>query len=113
MIGLKVTNVIGPRGGECDYKGLDIDKFVPGTQVYPAGTRDFYVITEQEDIPVHEDIHLITEEEYSEAFNAENERQREPGPIEKLQEENAELRKQIDAMQLALIGIMDTAGGKA
>lgn len=113
MIGVKITNVVGPRGGNFDYKGMDPYKFVAGSQVYPSGTLDFYGIYEKDDIPEHEDIHIISEAEYAEVYNAEYERQREPGPIEKLQEENAELRKQIDAMQLALIGIMDTAGGNA
>lgn len=112
MIGLKVINVAPERGGNYDYKGLDIDKFVPGTQVYPSGTRDFYVITEQEDIPEHEDIHLITTEEYEAAYEAERNRQHEPGPIEQLKAENEELRRQLDALQLAVMGMMD-AGGDA
>ncbi|MFW5436260.1 hypothetical protein [Paenibacillus apiarius] len=112
MIGLKIVNIMPERGGNCDYKGLDIDKFIPGSQVYPSGTRDCYVITEEENIPEHEDITLITTEEYEAASAAEQNVQHEPGPIEQLQEENKELRKQIDAMQLALLGIME-AGGKA
>ncbi|BFH70595.1 hypothetical protein J27TS7_58760 [Paenibacillus dendritiformis] len=110
MIGLKITNVVGVNGGDYDYKGLDIHKFLPGTQVYLAGTRDFYVITEQDDIPEHKDITLITTEEYEAVYEEDRNKRYEPGPIEKLQEENAELRKQIDAMQLALMGIMDTGG---
>ncbi|WCR29708.1 hypothetical protein L3476_13870 [Paenibacillus thiaminolyticus] len=110
MIGLKLINVVGPNGGNCDYKGLDINKFVSGSQVYPRGTRDFYVITEQEDIPEHPDIQFVTEEEYEAAYEAERNRPREPGPIEKLQSENEELRKQIEAMQLALMGMMDGGG---
>ncbi|WP_213431614.1 hypothetical protein, partial [Paenibacillus dendritiformis] len=78
MIGVKITNVIGPRGGNCNYKGLDPEKFVPGSQVYPSGTRDFYVITEQEDIPEHEDILLITTEEYEAVYEAERVKQSEP-----------------------------------
>ncbi|BFH10892.1 hypothetical protein WJ0W_006751 [Paenibacillus melissococcoides] len=112
MIGLKLTNVIGPRGGNYDYKGLDTNKFVPGTLVYPSESYDFYVITEQsrEEIPEHEDIHLITEEEYEAAYEAERNRPREPGPIEKLQAENEELRRQLDALQLAVMGMMDEGG---
>ncbi|WCF07070.1 hypothetical protein NDS46_22450 [Paenibacillus thiaminolyticus] len=105
MQGLKLTNVIGERGGQYDYKGLDIDKFVPGSQVYPSGTRDFFVITQEEHIPEHEDIHFITKEDYAEAYNAEANREPAPNPIE-------EMQKQIDAMQLALMGMMD-AGGNA
>ncbi|MFW5435198.1 hypothetical protein [Paenibacillus apiarius] len=111
MKGIKITNVVGERGGNYDYKGLDFELFVPGTQIYPSGTRDFYVITEEENIPKHEDIILITTEEYEAAYAAEQNVQREPGPIEQLQEENKELRKQIDAMQLALMGMMNTGGG--
>lgn len=81
MIGIRIVNVVGERGGVYDYKGLDIDSFVPGSQVYPSGTRDFYVITEQEDIPKHEDILLVTEAEYKEAYNSERERQHEPGRL--------------------------------
>lgn len=104
MIGLKVVNVAPERGGSYDYKGLDLDKFVSGSQVYPRGTRDFYVITEQEDIPEHPDIYIITEEEYKKVYDAENNREPEPHPLE-------EMQKQIDAMQLALMGMMD--GGNA
>lgn len=111
MQGLQLKNVKPEQGGECDYKGLDLKKFVPGSQVYPTGTRDCYVITKEQDIPEHEDILLITTEEYETVYEAERNKQHEPGPIEKLQEENAELRKQIDAMQLALMGMMDTGGG--
>ncbi|WP_213431615.1 hypothetical protein, partial [Paenibacillus dendritiformis] len=78
MIGVKIINAIGERGGNYDYKGLDFEKFVPGTQVYPTGTRDFYVITEQEDIPEHEDILLITTEEYEAVYEAERVKQSEP-----------------------------------
>lgn len=111
MIGVKITNVIGPNGGSLDYKGLDAMKFVPGSQVYPFGTFDFYGIYEESEVPEHEDIHIITEDEYTEAYNAEQARLQEPGPIEKLQAENAELRKQLDALQLAVMGMMD--GGNA
>lgn len=104
MIGLKVVNVAPERGGNYDYKGLDLDKFVSGSQVYPRGTRDFYVITEQEAIPEHPDIYNITEEEYTRVYDAEKNREPEPNPLE-------EMQKQIDAMQLALMGMMD--GGNA
>ncbi|BFH15903.1 hypothetical protein WJ0W_003295 [Paenibacillus melissococcoides] len=113
MIGLKIINVVPERSGNLDYKGLDINLFVAGSQIYPPGTRDCYVITAQVDIPKHEDIHLVTEAEYEAAYNAERERQQEPGPIEQLKAENEELRKQLDALQLAVMGMMDTPGGNA
>lgn len=103
MTGIKIVNVIGPHGGRYDYKGLDPMKFVPGSQIYPVGTLDFYGIYEGTEIPEHPDIHRITEEEYAEAYNAEANREPAPNPIE-------EMQKQIDALQLALMGIMDTGG---
>ncbi|WP_261949046.1 hypothetical protein [Paenibacillus melissococcoides] len=33
-----------------------------------------------------------------------------PAPIEKLQAENEELRRQLDALQLAVMGMMDEGG---
>lgn len=61
---LKITNILLP-GGVIDYKGLDIEQFVPGSQVYPHDTLFALVATEQEDIPTHPDVIELTEQQYN------------------------------------------------
>lgn len=59
---VKITNLFPPEGGICDYKGMNIDLFVPGKQVYDGSTA--YLATLEDVIPQHSDITELTEEEY-------------------------------------------------
>lgn len=105
MQGLKISNLLPEGGGTCDYKGLNIEMFVPGSQIYPNDEQACYVITNEEDIPKHDDIVLISTAEYEAA--------REMYIINPVRQPSPEdLQKQIDAMQLALMGMMDAGGAK-
>lgn len=105
MQGLKILNLVPEGGGVCNYKGLDIDMFIPGSQIYPGDERACYLITNEETIPEHADILRITTDEYEVA--------REKYVVNPVRPPSTEdLQKQIDAMQLALMGMMDAGGVK-
>lgn len=63
---VKISNLI-QMNGIADYKGLDIDKFVPGMQLYPNLRENniCMVVTLEENIPTYKDIKIVTEEEYN------------------------------------------------
>jgi hypothetical protein len=60
---LKISNIV-KQSGEIDYKGLNIDLFVGGKQLYPHDLGFCVVETTQSNIPLHSDILEITSEEY-------------------------------------------------
>lgn len=83
---LKISNWLTERGS-ADYKGLDIDLFVPGTQIYPDHSV-CYIGTDQDDIPQHADIEEITQEQYDDVIAS----LPEPvDPLQELKDENARL----------------------
>ncbi|WP_411552303.1 hypothetical protein [Paenibacillus lautus] len=51
--------------GQYDYKGLDIDKFIPGSQVYNDIDNEFSVATTEVLFQGHPDVAEITEAEYT------------------------------------------------
>lgn len=53
--------------GRPDYKGLDLSKIQPGSQVYKDNSAVFEY---NGDIPEHADLLVITEKEYSDLRNA-------------------------------------------
>lgn len=64
MIFLRVTTLTNSFG-QCDYKGLDIDKFVPGSQVYKKDmTMCVIATTEDGELPSNPDLEIITEQQY-------------------------------------------------
>lgn len=106
MQGLKILNLLPEGGGTCDYKGLNIDMFLPGSQIYPPSERVCYVITNQENIPDNKDIIVITTDKYEEA------RQKyvvNPERLPTLEEQ----QKQIDSLQTTVLGIMEQIAGGA
>lgn len=50
--------------GQSDYKGLNIDLFISGSQVYSTDMSVFIGATTEELLPVHADLTEITEAEY-------------------------------------------------
>jgi hypothetical protein len=64
MLFIKINNLTN-QFGQCDYKGLDISQFVPGSQVYTKSFSNCAVATTQEDIPAHTDLTEMTEDEYT------------------------------------------------
>jgi len=65
---IKIYNLIDAHG-VADYKGLDLTKIIAGTQLYPINENVAYVGYEDDEIPQHEDLQIITEEEYLQIKN--------------------------------------------
>lgn len=59
---VKIKNLI-KKNGNADYKGLDIVNVLGGTQIYPQD-RNVAFIGFDGDLVEHEDIEVITEEQY-------------------------------------------------
>ncbi|AEH46799.1 hypothetical protein [Parageobacillus thermoglucosidasius] len=59
---VKVSNLIQPNG-TTDYKGLDLEKIVPGSQLYPDDNTAYFFYTGN--VVEHVDVTVITEEEYN------------------------------------------------
>ena len=64
MVYVKVTNLFnGKMFGEVDYKGLDIQRIIPGTQLNMP--EDDVICFEYDgEVPEHVDLQVLTEEEY-------------------------------------------------
>ncbi len=102
---VKINNLVD-MGGQCDYKGLDINHFVAGKQIYRLynGANECAIVTRQDDIPAHEDITLIDDAEYAD-FTALVESEVSPRPedvIAKLQAENEQLKADLELTNQAL-----------
>lgn len=97
---LKITNWLTPRGN-ADYKGLNIDLIVPGSQIYLDGVC--YIQTDEPDIPEHGDIEEVTQEEYKAAIT------NIPTPVDPLEElrnENKELKQAIAEITMTIAAMM-------
>lgn len=94
---LKISNILPQGGGMLDYKGLDINQFVPGSQVYANDTSFVLLKTQQDNIPQHEDIMVISEVDYQTEIEmlAANR----PKPIE---QQIAEQEQRLQLIQAAL-----------
>lgn len=60
---LKINNLIN-NIGQINYKGLDINLFLPGSQQYKMDSSECILATNQETIPDNIDITVIIENEY-------------------------------------------------
>lgn len=98
MINLKISNLAG-LNGRCDYKGLDIDLIVPGTQVYPSG-EDVAYFSFDGDLVEHPDITVLTEEEYQAAISAEQSKPQPKSELETLREQVALMQSALDELLL-------------
>lgn len=86
--------------GQIDYKGLDIDKFIPGSQVYAHDVTECVIATSEDYNGENPDVIELTQEEYE--LKAEELRATHPEP-----EVNTEyLQQQIDALNIAMAGIL-------
>ncbi|WP_268623899.1 hypothetical protein [Paenibacillus alvei] len=106
MQGLKISNIYSEYGGDLDYKGLDVEQFVPGSQIYPANEGICYVITNEEEVPEHSDIVMITTDEYEAA--------RDKYVVNPVRPPSPDaMQQQIDALQASVLGLMEqiAAGG--
>lgn len=121
MIYIKVDNLI-QLNGNADYKGLDIDGILAGTQIYllENGKNEAY-FTYNGDIVGHDDIQQITEEEYlAVKYDYEKSLSVAVNPEEEIQQlrlamaEMAEAHEQEKTeMQLALAELAELVGGEA
>lgn len=60
---LKIINLFD-MFGQPDYKGLDINLFVPGSQVYDLKAGICYVKTSEQSVPQNADITVLSEADY-------------------------------------------------
>lgn len=99
---LKITNLV-QLTGNYDYKGLNIDLFVSGSQLYFDDKENnlCYVKTLEENIHQHKDIKEVTEEEYNTKLQEkENEKQEQ-------YKAKASIEERISALE---IGLANTLG---
>lgn len=98
---IKISNLVPVNGGGCDYKGLDINQFASGLQFYPSNQNHCYVITNQTNVPAHDDIQIVTEAEYLGV------KESEPAPVNPLDE----IKTQLAALQVAMDDLILNGGG--
>lgn len=88
---LKIVNFIEPNG-DADYKGLDIQQFVAGSQFYDFDNKVCIIITATDDIPNHEEIITLDESQYNDiktAIEASSASTQEKSELEQLKEQVA------------------------
>lgn len=104
MTYVQVDNV-KQASGFFDYKGLDLNLIVPGTQHYPQASNSAFFGYEGV-IPEHPDLHSITEEHY-ETVKA-DELKPEPSVYEQLDE----LKKKYVVLEQAQADLLSTLAEK-
>ena len=95
---VKVMNLFDNQG-TANYKGLDLSKIIAGTQLYPINKNVAYVGYEDDEIPQHEDLQIITEEEYLQ-IKSEIEANRPLTPEEELQQRIGLMQQALDNLLL-------------
>ncbi|MGE6260858.1 hypothetical protein ACQKCU_23780 [Heyndrickxia sporothermodurans] len=90
---LKINNF--PRDRAADYKGLNLNQIVPGTQLYPAA--DYAIVGYEGEVPEHEDLEIVSEEYYQEVLKEINENAPK-SPLDILKEENQQLQQDIGSL---------------
>lgn len=94
---IKVINLFN-LGGTADYKGLDLQKIVPGTQLYPVN-ENYCIVGYNGDIPNHADLTVVTEEEWLN-LRTEIENNQPKSPIQELEEKQALMQQALDELLL-------------
>lgn len=62
---LKISNLLDSYG-TADYKGIDLNKIIPGSQLYPQdGSNTAYLKYNSNTLPSDADLTEITEDEYN------------------------------------------------
>ncbi|MGG6309777.1 hypothetical protein [Paenibacillus macerans] len=101
---IKINNFI-QLDGKADYKGMDISKNVPGSQVYAIENGDNYCVLEttKETAPEHQDLIVLTAQEYGrERDEIISKMAPAPDPIAELRQENAELKQAIAELTMMI-----------
>jgi len=105
-----IKNILpGPfNSGQIDYKGLDINQFVPGSQVYAYDVTECVIATSEDWQGDHPDVIELTQEEYE--AKAEELKATYPDPEPTPDEMIAQQQEQIDALTIAMAALL---GGEA
>ena len=99
MYSYKIINLI-KKNGKADYKGLNVNDIIPGTQIYDTVIMNECVLKSSEDLPQGTELLKLTDEEYEIEKNAILQRQ----PIPKTSEQKiAELQETIDALAFEIL----------
>ncbi|WP_088187534.1 hypothetical protein [Desulfosporosinus sp. FKA] len=91
---LKIVNLTN-QFGQCDYKGLDIEQFVPGSQAYSTD-RSYCLVTTNENIttlPI--DVTELQEADYTTQRQSIISQQQANDPIKQLQSQNTQLQSDL------------------
>lgn len=102
---LYITSILKPDG-YIDYKGLDISKFIPGSQFYDYAATKCVVATTEDYQGEHPDIAELTEAEYKAKVEELKATYPEPEP----QPDPAAMQAQLDALTIAMAAML---GGEA
>lgn len=103
---VKIDNLISKTNGICDYKGLDIDLFIAGSQVYDNDTA--FIGTIEEDIPQHEDLQILSKNEYDTFVNEIRNR---PQPLSEIDLLNEKIAQQDAVIEELLFNIIPEITG--
>lgn len=103
-----IKNILpGPfNSGQIDYKGLDINQFVPGSQVYAYDVTECVIATSEDYNGENPDVIELTQEEYE--LKAEELRATHPEPEPEV--DPKAFQAQIDALTIAMAALL---GGEA
>ncbi|MDQ0412736.1 hypothetical protein [Mesobacillus stamsii] len=106
---IKITNLIHP-GGRADYKGLNLEQIVPGSQLYPSYDNVAYFFYDGA-VTEGGDISIVTQATYdSHKQRIADELTQIVTPekrIENLELENQTLKQQLQQTNSDLVGFMD------
>ncbi|WP_121614802.1 hypothetical protein [Virgibacillus halodenitrificans] len=94
----KISNFI-KSNGDADYKGLNINQFIAGSQAYDFENSVCLVKTREDSIPSSPDLQVLTEKEYNETkdiINSNSPAVQEETKIENLEKKQEVMQKAID-----------------
>lgn len=107
----KIKNLI-QSNGNADYKGLDINLFVPGKQVYDFEMNQCMIETTEEELISHSDLEVVNEGTYL-YFRHEIKSKTEIDlykEVEKLEKEKEQLNDKIDLALIELTTLISLGG---
>lgn len=98
---IRIEDWLPGGSGSADYKGLNIDCFVPGSQLY---FKDYCYVKTTEDLSsAYKDVKVVSEEEYQAAYEElNNQSSNYIDPLEELRTENAELKQAIAELTMMI-----------